>query len=67
MANDRHCVKHDFYASSMLLVLFYLFGAALAAVQLLTWSCSAALGSCVALELGNLYAAAAGVLPGGGV
>lgn len=41
MANDRHCVKRDFYASIMLLVVFYLFVAALAAVQLLTWSCSA--------------------------
>lgn len=41
MANNRHCVKHDFYASTMLLVFFYLFGAALAGVQLLTWSCSA--------------------------
>lgn len=41
MANDRHCVKHDFYASTMVLVFFQLFRAALAAVQLLTWSCSA--------------------------
>lgn len=41
MANDRHCVKRDFYASIMLLVFFYLFRAALAAVQVLTWSYSA--------------------------
>lgn len=56
MANDRYCVKHDFYASTLLLVFFYLFRAALAAVQLLTWSCSAGVSSWVALELGNLCA-----------
>lgn len=41
MADDRHHVWHGFCASTMLLVLFYLFRAALAPVHLLTWPCSA--------------------------
>lgn len=45
MADDRHYVWHGFYASTMLLVLFYLFRAALAPVHLLTWPRSAAVSS----------------------
>lgn len=37
MADDRHHVWRDFYASTTLLVLFYLFRAALAPFHLLTW------------------------------
>lgn len=37
MVNDRRPVWHGFYASTILLVFFYLFGAALALIQLLTW------------------------------
>lgn len=37
MVSDRRPVWHGFYASTILLVFFYLFRAALAPVQLLTW------------------------------
>lgn len=37
MVNDRRPVWHGFYASTIMLVFFYLFGADLALIQLLTW------------------------------
>lgn len=69
MANDGLCVKHEFNARPMTLVFFYFFRAALAAVQLLTWSCSAGVSPGVlgGFELENLCAAAAWVLPDGRV